>query len=124
MIVTVVFVFAYSAAPVGGFTAVVPVVPPPVAYAAIGISEPLVCTARTWKVYDVLGVRPVTVALVVAKPGLRGEATEQQIIDWSREHMAVYKAPRIVEFVEQLPKSGTGKILWRELQQQHGGGHD
>jgi fatty-acyl-CoA synthase len=30
--------------------------------------------------------------------------------------MAVYKAPRFVEFVGHLPKSGTGKILWRELQ--------
>ena len=31
--------------------------------------------------------------------------------------MAVYKAPRIVEFVAALPKSNTGKVLWRELQQ-------
>jgi fatty-acyl-CoA synthase len=55
-------------------------------------------------------------ALVVLKPGFAGEVTEQQIIDWSRERMAVYKAPRIVEFMDRLPKSGTGKILWRELQ--------
>jgi fatty-acyl-CoA synthase len=32
--------------------------------------------------------------------------------------MAVYKAPRIVRFVDSLPKSGTGKILWRQLQEQ------
>jgi fatty-acyl-CoA synthase len=30
--------------------------------------------------------------------------------------MAVYKAPRLVRFMDSLPKSGTGKILWRELQ--------
>lgn len=30
---------------------------------------------------------------------------------------AAYRAPRIVEFVESLPKSGTGKIMWRELQE-------
>ena len=30
--------------------------------------------------------------------------------------MAVYKAPRFVEFVDELPKSNTGKVLWRELQ--------
>ena len=30
--------------------------------------------------------------------------------------MAAYKIPRIVEFVEALPKSGAGKIMWRELQ--------
>jgi fatty-acyl-CoA synthase len=30
--------------------------------------------------------------------------------------MAAYKSPRIVEFVAALPKSGAGKIMWRELQ--------
>jgi fatty-acyl-CoA synthase len=30
--------------------------------------------------------------------------------------MAAYKAPRMVEFLTSLPKSGTGKILWRQLQ--------
>ncbi|NML32752.1 AMP-binding protein [Paraburkholderia sp. G-4-1-8] len=58
-------------------------------------------------------------ALIVLKPEFHGQVSEQQIIDWSREHMAVYKAPRIVEFLERLPKSGTGKILWRELQDAH-----
>jgi fatty-acyl-CoA synthase len=56
-------------------------------------------------------------ALVVLKPGMRGEVTPQQVTDWCRERMAVYKAPRLVEFVDALPKSGTGKILWRELQE-------
>jgi len=32
--------------------------------------------------------------------------------------MATYKAPRIVQFVERLPRSATGKIAWRELQEQ------
>jgi fatty-acyl-CoA synthase len=56
-------------------------------------------------------------ALVVLKPGLRGEVSEQAVIDWARQRMAVYKAPRFVEFIDRLPKSGTGKILWRELQE-------
>ncbi len=30
--------------------------------------------------------------------------------------MAAYKAPRIVEFVDVLPKSGAGKVMWRLLQ--------
>lgn len=55
-------------------------------------------------------------ALVVLKPDQRGRVSEQDIIDWCRQRMAVYKAPRIVEFLDSLPKSGTGKILWRELQ--------
>lgn len=54
-------------------------------------------------------------ALVVLKPAAALSAAE--LIAWSREAMAVYKAPRFVEFVGQLPKSNTGKILWRELQQ-------
>jgi fatty-acyl-CoA synthase len=58
-------------------------------------------------------------AIVALKPGRRGEVREQDIVDWARERMAVYKAPRLVEFVDSLPKSGTGKILWRELQEQH-----
>jgi fatty-acyl-CoA synthase len=56
-------------------------------------------------------------ALVVLKPNHRGIVTEQQIIDWAHDHMAVYKSPRIVEFVASLPKSGSGKVQWRELQE-------
>ena len=32
--------------------------------------------------------------------------------------MAVYKVPRIVQFVTTLPKSGSGKVMWRALQEQ------
>jgi fatty-acyl-CoA synthase len=31
--------------------------------------------------------------------------------------MAAYKVPRLIEFVDALPKSGSGKIMWRELQE-------
>jgi len=54
-------------------------------------------------------------ALVVLKAG--ASLASAELIGWCREAMAVYKAPRFVEFVEALPKSNTGKILWRELQQ-------
>ncbi|MDM0072294.1 long-chain-fatty-acid--CoA ligase [Variovorax sp. J31P207] len=40
------------------------------------------------------------------------------LLAWCREHMAAYKAPRIVQIVDELPKSPTGKIAWRELQEQ------
>ncbi|GAB3343538.1 long-chain-fatty-acid--CoA ligase [Marilutibacter aestuarii] len=42
--------------------------------------------------------------------------TEAEVIAWAREHMAAYKVPHVVEFVDRLPKSGTGKVQWRELQ--------
>ena len=55
-------------------------------------------------------------AVVVLRDEARG-AREQDIIDWAREHMAAYKVPKIVEFVEHLPKSGSGKVMWRMLQE-------
>jgi fatty-acyl-CoA synthase len=56
-------------------------------------------------------------AFVVLKKDQAGKVSEQDIIDWSHANMAAYKIPRIVEFVEALPKSGTGKVMWRELQE-------
>ena len=41
--------------------------------------------------------------------------TEEQLIAFCKERLAAYKYPRIVEFVEELPKGPTGKILKREL---------
>jgi fatty-acyl-CoA synthase len=56
-------------------------------------------------------------AVIVLKADFRGKIGAQAIIDWARQNMAAYKAPRIVEFVDALPKSGSGKIMWRELQE-------
>jgi fatty-acyl-CoA synthase len=55
-------------------------------------------------------------AVIVPRAEWRGRIDAQAIIDWCRENMAAYKVPRIVEFVDALPKSGAGKIMWRELQ--------
>ena len=56
-------------------------------------------------------------AVVVLRNSGRGLVTEAEIIEWSRQRMAAYKYPRIVEFVPELPKSPTGKIAWRALQE-------
>jgi fatty-acyl-CoA synthase len=57
-------------------------------------------------------------AVVVLRPG--ATLSGPQLIAWCRGHMAVYKAPRLVEFRAALPKSHTGKVLWREIQaEQH-----
>jgi fatty-acyl-CoA synthase len=61
-------------------------------------------------------------AVVVLRPAARGEVSAEAIIGWCRENMAVYKAPRIVQFVEALPKSGSGKVMWRALQEAEGRG--
>lgn len=54
-------------------------------------------------------------AVVTLRAGSIEDSTS--LLAWCREHMAAYKAPRIVEIVDQLPKSATGKIAWRELQE-------
>jgi fatty-acyl-CoA synthase len=56
-------------------------------------------------------------AVVALKAGSRGKVSADQIIDWCRGHMASYKIPRLVEFVDTLPKSATGKVQWRLLQE-------
>ncbi|MDR3386555.1 MAG: long-chain-fatty-acid--CoA ligase [Rudaea sp.] len=55
-------------------------------------------------------------AIVVRRPGHGLEA--EQLIAWAREHMAAYKVPHVVEFRDSLPKSATGKVQWRVLQEQ------
>lgn len=52
-------------------------------------------------------------AYIVLRPG--ETATEQEIIDFCKEKLAVYKVPKIVEFRDELPKSSVGKILRRIL---------
>lgn len=54
-------------------------------------------------------------AVVVTKVGQT--LTQEELIAWSRQHMAAYKAPHVVEFVDRLPKSATGKVQWRVLQE-------
>ena len=59
-------------------------------------------------------------AVVVLRASHKGQVSEQDIIDWCRENMAVYKVPRIVQFADALPKSGSGKVMWRALQEAEG----
>ena len=69
----------------------------------------------------VIGVRDAyrgeTVKALVVLRKERADASPEDIIGWARERMAAFKVPRVVEFVESLPKTATGKILWRELQE-------
>jgi long-chain acyl-CoA synthetase len=52
-------------------------------------------------------------AYIVLKKG--ETATERELIEYVRSHIAKYKAPRMVEFADSLPQGPTGKILKREL---------
>ncbi len=55
-------------------------------------------------------------AVVVLRAG-HEQTTAEDIIQWCRDNMAVYKVPRVVQFAKALPKSGSGKVMWRQLQE-------
>ncbi|MBU6467042.1 MAG: AMP-binding protein, partial [Burkholderiales bacterium] len=61
--------------------------------------------------------RGESVKAVVVLRASHGHTSEQEILDWCHENMAAYKAPRVVQFVDALPKSGSGKVMWRALQE-------
>ena len=56
-------------------------------------------------------------AIVSLVPG--SAATESELIDFCTEHIARYKKPRSVEFVDELPKNNYGKIVKRELRDKY-----
>jgi fatty-acyl-CoA synthase len=55
--------------------------------------------------------------VIVLKADRRGKVSPDEIIGWCRDHMAAYKIPRLIEFADSLPKSATGKVQWRLLQE-------
>jgi long-chain acyl-CoA synthetase len=57
-------------------------------------------------------------AAIVLKDGAR--VTSEEIIAFCRENLANYKIPASVDFIDELPKSATGKILKRVLRDQAG----
>ncbi len=61
--------------------------------------------------------RGESVKAVVVLRASHKATTEQDIITWCRDNMAVYKVPRTVQFVDALPKTGSGKVMWRSLQE-------
>lgn len=56
------------------------------------------------------------VAFVVRRPGI--DIGEQALIDFCSQHLAGFKKPRIVKFVDELPKSPNGKIARRVVREQ------
>jgi len=54
-------------------------------------------------------------AVVVLKPEA-ASTSAAEITDWMRTRMAAYKVPRKIEFIAALPRTPSGKIQWRALQ--------
>ncbi|MGO2136546.1 MAG: long-chain fatty acid--CoA ligase [Marinobacter sp.] len=56
-------------------------------------------------------------ACIVLTPEAEDHTSVEDITGWCKEQMAAYKVPTIVTFVSALPKSPTGKLMWRALQE-------
>lgn len=61
-------------------------------------------------------------AVITLKTG--HAATETEIMDHCRKHLAGFKIPKVIEFTDALPKGGTGKILKKVLREKSWEGHD
>jgi fatty-acyl-CoA synthase len=83
------------------------------------VSEACVIASRDERrgetVKAVIVPRPHARDRVATEPGAAALADE--VVAWARARMAAYKVPRRIEFVEALPKTGTGKVFWRKLQE-------
>ena len=62
----------------------------------------------------------VAKAYIVLKSGIQSD--EAEIIAYCRQHLAAYKVPRAVQFVGDVPKTSTEKIMRRELRKLDGSG--
>ena len=86
---------------------------PPAELESVLLSHPEIADAAVVGVHRASDGEELPKAFVVAQ---RGSAlNEQQVMDFVAERVAPYKKIRIVEFVQGIPKSSTGKILRREL---------
>jgi long-chain acyl-CoA synthetase len=61
-------------------------------------------------------------AIVVRAPGV--EVTEQEIIDFARQHLAKFKCPTSVDWVDVLPRNPSGKVLKKDLREPYWAGRE
>ncbi len=61
--------------------------------------------------------RGETVKLVAVLKSDQKNVSAEDIMSWSRTQMAAYKVPRLVEFIDALPRTASGKLMWRALQE-------
>ncbi|HLI23337.1 MAG TPA: class I adenylate-forming enzyme family protein [Acidimicrobiales bacterium] len=76
---------------------------------------PAVFEAAVFGVADEQWGEAVVAAVVPARPGV----TEAEVVEFARRHLAGYKVPRQVRLVPELPKTGSGKVLRRQLRDEH-----
>lgn len=55
--------------------------------------------------------------------GAGASLSDRAVIDHARSHLAAFKCPRSVDFVDELPRNGTGKVLKTTLREPYWKGH-
>ncbi|MFF0699989.1 AMP-binding protein [Streptomyces tendae] len=83
------------------------------------VEHPDVADAAVFGIpHDELG--EVVHAVVQLRPGRLAHAqTAEQLIDWCRQHLSLYKCPRGLDFADRLPRSPTGKLFKRQLKERY-----
>jgi len=61
-------------------------------------------------------------AIVVLKPGQ--QVTEDELLRFCRQYLGGFQVPRSIDFMDELPKTGTGKIIKHELRERYWKGHE
>ncbi|AKE38537.1 Acyl-CoA synthetase (AMP-forming)/AMP-acid ligase II [Corynebacterium camporealensis] len=56
-------------------------------------------------------------AFIVLREDASSSVTEDDIVQWARDNMAAYKYPRLVEFIDKVPETATGKMLRAKLRE-------
>ena len=85
------------------------------------LAHPQVADAAAYGVADAEWGEVVAAAVVVAPQGTATteDAGEQALLEWYRERLPTYKAPRVIRFVDEIPRSEAGKIYRRKLAATH-----